>query len=118
MYAANLSSGRLARLEKTGNTFGTPQSSAISTSFSICSPVTNDDLTVFLALGDTSGGEIIATQRPTLADPFPTPTQVTELKTAATLAEPSWLSHDGCRLYLTYGDAGAKSTIHVATRPK
>ena len=119
LYAANLSFGRLSRMEKVGNGFGAPQSAAIPSTFSVCSPVTNDDLTIFLALGDTTGNEIIVTQRPSLADPFPEPTQVVELKTSATIAEPSWLSPDGCRLYLTYGGgAGEKTTIHVATRPQ
>jgi len=118
LYAANLSTGRLSRMDKVGNGFGAPQNAAIPGSFSICSPVTNDDLTIFLGLGDTVGGEIVATQRATTADVFPEPTQVTELKTSATVAEPSWLSPDGCRLYLTYGDSGGKTTIHIATRPK
>ena len=118
LYAANLSTGRLSRMEKVGNGFGPPQNVAIPGSTSVVSPVTNDDLTVFLGRGDSVGSEIIATQRPTTGDAFPEPTQVTELKTAATIAEPSWLSPDGCRLYLTYGDAGGKTTIHVATRPK
>ena len=118
LYAANLSTGRLSRMDKVGNAFGPPQNVAIPGGTSVVSPVTNDDLTIFLGLGDSVGSEIIATSRPTTGDAFPTPTQVTELKTTATIAEPSWLSPDGCRLYLTYGEAGGKTTIHVATRPK
>ncbi len=36
----------------------------------------------------------------------------------AAIAEPSWLSPDGCRLYLTYGQQGGKTILHVATRPQ
>ena len=40
------------------------------------------------------------------------------LETAAVEAEPSWLSADGCRLYLRYkASANGRSTIFVATRP-
>ncbi len=118
LYTANLQTGRLSRLEKVGNGFGPAQNVNIPGSTSVVSPVTNDDLTIFVGLGDSQGAEIAVTTRPTITDAFPAPTQVVELKTAATFAEPSWLSPNGCRLYLTYGDSGGKTTIHVATRPE
>lgn len=119
LYTANLSTGRLSRMEKVGNGFGAAQNVAIPGSTSVVSPVTNDDLTIFVGLGDSQGAEIAVTSRPSTSDAFPAPTQVVELKTSDTIAEPSWLSVDGCRLYLTYGGgAGVKTTIHVATRPK
>jgi hypothetical protein len=118
LYAANLSSGQISRFDKSGAGFGVPQTAAFPSQFSICSPVTNDDLTVFLGLGDSTGGEIIATRRPSLTDAFPEPMRVNELKTSAAIAEPSWLSPDGCRLYLTYGELNGRTIIHVATRPQ
>ncbi len=117
LYGANLSTGRLSRFEKTGASFGAAQDVAIPASSSVVSPVTNDDLLMFLGKGDTTGAEIISTKRLSTADPFPEPTTVVELDTAAEVAEPSWLSPDGCRLYLTYGETGGKTILHVATRP-
>ncbi len=74
---------------------------------------------MFLGKGNSTGTEIISTSRPSTSDPFPEPTRVVELKTSAVQAEPSWLSPDGCRLYLTYREqATDKSILHVATRPQ
>lgn len=118
LYAANLASGGLVRFDKAGAGFGAPQAVALSYPTKLVSPVSRDDLTMFLSKGDGTGTEILVTRRATTATAWPTPTTVTELKTTAVEAEPSWLSADGCRLYLRYkATASSKSTIFVATRP-
>jgi Tol biopolymer transport system component len=117
LYAANLSSGGLVRMDRNGSGFGTPQSVALPTSSSTVSPVTNDDLTMFMSFGDSVGATIAVTQRASKTTAFPAPAAVSELQIGATVAEPSWLSADGCRLYLTYGMASGKTSIYVATRP-
>src|SRR5262249_47027874 len=63
LYAANLSTGALVRLDRMGTGFGPPQGVAIPATSSIVSPVTNDDLTMFLSFGDTVGGSIGVTRR-------------------------------------------------------
>lgn len=67
LYTANLSTGRLSRMEKVGNGFGTPLNVAIPGNTSVVSPVSNDDLTIFVGLGDSQGAEIAVTTRPTAA---------------------------------------------------
>ncbi len=118
LYAASLSSGVLVRLDREGEGFGTPQMVAFPMALGAVSPVSRDDLTLFMSQGDTTGHSILVTQRASTATPFPQPTAVTELATTATVAEPSWISRDGCRLYLRYQAAGDKSRIYVATRPR
>jgi hypothetical protein len=118
LYAADLSSGALARLDRAGGGFGSPQPVDLLTMMSVTAPVSRDDLTLFLSIGDTIGHDIIAAKRASTSGPFPAPTEVTELKTTATVAEPSWISADGCRLYLRYAASGDTSRIYVAARPK
>lgn len=117
LYAANLSTGGLVRMDRSGTGFGPPQNVALPASSSVVSPVTNDDLTMFLSFGDSLGSMIAVTRRTSTSTAFPTPTVVGELAIGATVAEPSWLSGDGCRLYLTYAMGNGKQTIFVATRP-
>jgi hypothetical protein len=118
LYVANLSFGNLQRMEHSAGGFGAGQSVDIPATSSLVSPVTNDDLTMFMSLGDTTGNTIAVTHRTSKTMSFPAPQPVAELQIGASLAEPSWLSADGCRLYLTYGMTGGKSTIFVATRPR
>jgi len=118
IYAASLGSGGLVRFDKAGVGFGAAQMVALPFGNSVTSPVTRDDLTLFLALGEGTGTEILVSKRASTSSPWSMPTTVTELKTAAVEAEPSWLSADGCRLYLRYkASANGRSTIFVATRP-
>ena len=84
---------------------------------SIVSPATNDDLTMFVSFGDTVGSVIAVTQRASTTTGFPAPATIAELATGASIAEPSWVSPDGCRLYLTYAVGTGKQTIYMATRP-
>lgn len=120
LYVANLSFGALDRMEKVGAVFGSAQTVDISLGSSVTSPVSSDDLTLFMSLGEQVGDDIQATTRTSTAAAFPTPTRVNELKTAAVQAAASWVSADGCRLYLTYlaADTGAKSRIFFAIRPR
>jgi len=71
-----------------------------------------------VSFGDTVGSKIAVSKRASKTVGFPAATAVAELDTGAAVAEPNWLSADGCRLYLTYTAAGAKTAIFVATRPK
>jgi hypothetical protein len=118
LYAANLSTGGLVRLDRSGSGFGAPQDVALGASSSVVSPVTNDDLTMFMSFGDTVGGQIAMTRRTSTSTGFPAPAAVAELASSNSIAEPSWLSSDSCRLYLTYGGGSVKQTIFVATRPQ
>ncbi len=117
LYAANLSSGGLVRLDRAGTGFGPPQAVALQAANSIVSPATNDDLTMFVSFGDTVGSVIAVTQRASTTTGFPAPATIAELATGASIAEPSWVSPDGCRLYLTYAVGTGKQTIYMATRP-
>jgi WD40 repeat protein len=120
LYVANLSSGALGRMEKVGAGFGPAQTVDISLGFSVTSPVSSDDLTLFMSLGEQFGDDIHVTTRPSAVAPFPMPVRVDELKTTAAQAAASWVSADGCRLYLTYLASGtdAKSRIFFAVRPR
>ncbi|HEY6179307.1 MAG TPA: hypothetical protein VIX73_32860 [Kofleriaceae bacterium] len=117
LYAANLSSGLIVRMPRTGSTFGGQETVALPTQFSVVSPVTRDELTLYFSLGDTVGNDIYVAKRGSTNGAW-VANEVTELKINSGLAEPSWLSVDGCRLYLTYSGSGGKSTIYVATKPK
>jgi hypothetical protein len=118
LYVANPSMGKLARLDRAGGVWGGPQSVVLSASESVTTPVSRDDLTLFLSLGETTGHAIMATRRASSSAPFPAPMPVAELATTDGAAEPSWISPDGCRLCLRYQPSGEKSRIYVATRPK
>jgi hypothetical protein len=118
LYTADLAHGYLARLDKAGSGFGEPQRVDTQFGMSVTSPVSRDDLTLYMSLGEQIGSEILATKRTSTNSPWPTPTQVTELKTNAVQAAPNWISADGCRLYLTYTPSAGKSTIYMAARPK
>jgi hypothetical protein len=114
LYAASLQTGFLARLDRVGGGFGDPQQVALPSSSSVISPVSRDDLTLFLA--NMNSNIILASKRASMSASFPAPMPVIELPTGATAAEPSWISADGCRLYLRY--KATDSRIYVATRPK
>jgi hypothetical protein len=118
LYVSNLNSGLLSRLPTAGGAFGVIETVSVPYQFSITSPVTRDELALYLSEGDTTGHLILSSKRASKTAAWPTATAVSELSTGAALAEPSWISADGCRLYLTYQATSGKSTIHVATRPK
>src|SRR5262249_51869290 len=107
LYAANLSSGLIVRMARSGSTFGAQETVALPTQFSVVSPVTRDELTLYFSLGDTVGNDIYVAKRASTSVAW-TAGEVTELKISASLAEPSWISADGCRLYLTYAQTNGK----------
>jgi hypothetical protein len=117
LYAANLSSGLIVRMPRSGATFGAQETVALPVQSSVVSPVTRDELTLYFSLGDTVGNDIYVAKRNSTSAAW-VASEVTELKISTGLAEPSWISRDGCRLYLTYAQANGTSTIYVATRPK
>jgi hypothetical protein len=96
---------------------------AVNTSFKEWSPtVSPDELTVYFGSTRTDGGakggwDVWKATRASTADPFGAPTPVSELNTAAD-ESPTWVSDDGCRLYLTVNtNQGRDYDIFIATKP-
>jgi hypothetical protein len=117
LYTGNLQSGLISRLDNNGGIFGAPQTVANLGGTSVTSPVTRDDLTLYLALGEGTGLGIVVSTRASTTTTWQPPTEITSLKADAGAAAPSWISADGCRLYVTYA-FGDTDAIYVATRPK
>ena len=115
LYATNLGTGRLARLQKSGSTYGPAQDVDTQLAYTQVSPATSDDLALFMTLRN---GAVNVTKRTSTSEPWPTPTELSELQTHDEQFLPSWVSGDGCRLYLTYTPTAGKSRIMMATRPK
>jgi hypothetical protein len=119
VYTASIQSGFIYRLDKQGSGWSAAQQVNLPNTPTAVSPVTNDDLTLFVSLGNTSAGmQVAVSKRSSTSMGFSMAMPVAELDTGADLAEPSWLSPDGCRLYLTYKMGAGKQTIFVATRPQ
>ena len=79
----------------------------------------SDELTLYFAsdrAGGKGGADIWKATRTSKSSAFGAPTNVTELNTTSDDA-PSWISDDGCRIYVTRGSAGSYS-IYAATKPK
>jgi hypothetical protein len=120
VYVTNLVNGVLARADRMGSGFGDPQNVPLS-GFpnSVTSPVTRDDLTLYMSLGETAGNGILVTKRNSVTVPWPKPIPLAEIQPTSVLAEPSWISPDGCRLYVTLqATSDDKAKIFVATRPR
>jgi hypothetical protein len=115
LYVANLQSGSIGRLERAGASFGPVQNVDTQLLYTQLSPATSDELTLFVT---RQGGALLVTKRDSVSQPWPTPAAVTELNTHDEEFKASWVSADGCRLYLTYGPVGMKSRIYMAARPK
>jgi hypothetical protein len=80
--------------------------------------VTLDELTVYFAsdrVGGSGGRDIWKATRTTLNDAFGNPTNITELNTAS-IDEPSWISDDGCRIYVS-STIGGTADLYVASKP-
>ena len=116
LYAVSLETGELARLDRVGASFGAAQRVALDASTSMTSPVSRDDLALFMS--PMNSGQILLTKRLSTTISFPSPVTLAELSASAGIAEPSWLSPDGCRLYLRYQAKGEKSRLYVAARPQ
>jgi hypothetical protein len=78
-----------------------------------------DELTLYFTTDRSEAGaggrQVWKATRTKLTDPFGSPTEVTELDTTA-FTEPSWISDDGCRIYITSTAAGT-ADLYAATRP-
>lgn len=57
-----------------------------------------------------------STKRNATTEPWPRPTEVTELETHDEEVLPTWISPDGCRLYMTYRPGTQNARILMATR--
>jgi hypothetical protein len=119
LYVANLENGGLSRLDRMGSGFSAPQNVALNHPFSVKSPVTRDDLLLLMSEGASTGNKILFTRRTSVTQPWPAPMPLAEIQPTAVLAEPSWISPDGCRLYLTLQATSTdRSRIFFATRPR
>jgi hypothetical protein len=114
IYANNQETGYLARFQSVNGTFGAYQPADVQTGFTQLSPATSDDLTLFMTF---QMGAVYASKRTSKTQQWPTPVEVTELNSHDGQLLPSWVSPDGCRLYMTYAPVGTKSRIYMAKRP-
>jgi hypothetical protein len=85
--------------------------------------VSDDELTMFFAStrsdpdGGAQGGfDVWIRTRTSVDDDFGSPSVVQEVSTARTDG-PTWLSPDGCRLFLQRSDGGLPARIFVAQKP-
>jgi hypothetical protein len=121
IYVENLNMGSIARIDKTGTGFSLRQTVPLGGSFSLTSPATSDDLTLFFSLGEMIGNDIQVSARASKTVSFPPAVEVAELKdpNEATSAV-SWVSADGCRVYMNrqLTATGSHSIIYVAERGK
>ncbi|HEY1957138.1 MAG TPA: hypothetical protein VGH28_16070 [Polyangiaceae bacterium] len=98
-----------------GNGFGTPQVEAelnSQTESNLYPVLTPDMLRIFFQRG--SSLTIWTATRPIPSGPFGTPQVVSELTVDGTIERPSWISADGCRLYVGQGQP---VQMLVASRP-
>lgn len=79
--------------------------------------VTLDERTIYFASDRGSSGnlDVYVATRVSTSDPFSVATPVAELNTPAG-EYPSWISEDGCRLYMTSDRAGSQD-LFVAVKP-
>lgn len=121
IYVENLNNGVIARIDKTATGFSDRQTVPLGGGFSVTSPATSDDLTLFFSIGEMIGSDIQVSTRASKTVSFPTALEVAELKTPndATSAV-SWVSADGCRVYMNrqLSATGSRSIIYVADRGK
>jgi hypothetical protein len=114
-------SGDIYRSTRTGMAFSAPtQVSELSTAFDEGDPViTPDGLTIYFRSdrpnpGGPAGYNIYTATRATIADPFGAASLVPSVNSDADDG-PSWISLDGCRLYISSARAGTND-IYVSTR--
>jgi hypothetical protein len=103
--------------------FATPQlvAGVNGTSGQYASVLSPDELTIYLSSarpGGSGRSDIWTAYRRTASDPFEPPTNVAEVNSIDD-ETPSWLSTDGCRLYLTSTRNGdSASDLYVAAKPQ
>jgi len=122
IYGENLQTGNITRLAKNGTTYG-PQLDLVNVGndYTTTSPVSRDDLTLYVATGTRpsahAGDNIWVYTRPNTSSAYLAPTELTTVNTDGS-ERPSWLSPDGCNLYIEYMPMGGTTTdIWVASRP-
>lgn len=118
--SARSGKGDLYVASRTGATFGpaSPVALADSASFGEYNlALTPDELTMFFSrYTDATGLDVYVTTRPSIGAAFGPATVVPGLSTDVE-DSPSWLSPDGCVLYLSSSRNGGDSDLFVATRP-
>jgi len=79
--------------------------------------VSFDELRVYFGSnrGDAGGFQIWTSSRVTTAQPWPSPGLVTELAGFGANTVPTWISSDGCRLYLA-SDKSGNDDIYMASK--
>jgi Tol biopolymer transport system component len=128
IYFTSSRSGRfhIYRAERgAGGTFGTPvfvdglPDPAKPDAYDAYPVVTDDERTIYFASARVKGGystDIFVAHRADRSVPFDAPTVAQELSSAASGNDPTWLSPDGCRLYLVSNrssDAGTSGSLDV-----
>jgi hypothetical protein len=100
-----------------GTSFGAPVAvTELNTSGTQVFPVPSYDGTYMYFASDRGGNyDIYLTLRPAGATTWSAPTLVTELNSPQE-DEPTWLSNDGCRLYLTSARTSGTLQIYLAER--
>lgn len=101
-----------------GTTFGAPtEVVVVASTVDEGDPViTADGLTLFFRSERTGNYEVYVATRPTTSDAFEAPAELVEnVNDSAAADGPSWISPDGCRLYLSSDRAGSND-VYVATR--
>jgi Tol biopolymer transport system component len=87
-----------------------------SQTFDGCPVITTDELRIYFTSlrSDAGSYQIWTSVRVTSSQPWPTPTLVSELASFGN-AVPSWISPDGCRLYLS-SDQSGNEDMYVASK--
>jgi uncharacterized membrane protein YgcG len=108
------------RAQKTATGFAAPQALSVNTKYDEAHPVASpDELTIyFRRTRDPSGpdGVWMAT-RSSVAEAFGPAVSLPQVRIPYSLAAPTWISPDGCRLYLQQQDSNYGFWAYVAERP-
>jgi hypothetical protein len=120
ILGADIAYSRRANTASAWSAPGTILANVSSASSEFEPAVTSDELTMFWASDRPDGGmgglDIWKATRSTKADPFGTPTPVTELNSTGDDL-PSWVSDDLCQMFMTRTNGAASWDLYVATKP-
>ncbi len=114
-YDAN---GDLFHSVRTGTTFSLRiEISELSTTYDEGDPVvTEDGLTIFFRSNRDGGYDIYTATRATTLDVFGPATLVPNVSVADAADGPSWISPDGCRLYISSTRYGGVNHIYMSSK--
>lgn len=115
LYAANLSTGFIVRMPRVGDSFGSPDGVDTNIAASQTSPVSSDDLNLFLSARDKG---IYLVHRDTPTSGWNTPSLLAEFGVWQEMLKLGFASRDGCRLYFSMQNGQPYSRIFMAKRPK